>query len=176
MSLPDWFLEALRENGWQVRRMTEDQVPEALRGLLEEHAPVPAGGRRVRAWLQTAGVPIAREPVVACPWAVAEAAYGIAETGGVALGFGPDQPPWISLVPDRLLVLLPAHRVVPDLATLFRKASDLQGAPAWTLIHGPSVTADIEKEIVRGVHGPAEVHLWLVFPDARGMSDLPETS
>ncbi len=174
MSLPDRFLEALRENDWQVRRMAEDQVSEALRRLLEEHAPVPAGGRWVRAWLQVAGVPIAGEPVATCPWAVAEAAYGVAETGGVALGFGPDQPPWISLVPDRLLVLLPAQRVVPDLATLFQRGSELRRVPAWTLIHGPSVTADIEKEIVRGVHGPAEVHLWLVFGDAREMSEFHE--
>jgi L-lactate dehydrogenase complex protein LldG len=34
----------------------------------------------------------------------------------------------------------------------------------WSLISGPSRTADIEKTLVQGAHGPKELFLFLVEP------------
>ncbi len=156
------FLAQLQKNGWQVRRLQQRQTVQELADLLGGQGAVPAGGQRARAWLQQAGVPLAREPRKPYAWGLVEAAYGVAGVGSVVLVFDEHHPRWVSLVPERLLVLLEARRVVPDLETLFRQARELQKAPGWLLLHGPSVTADIEKHLVYGVHGPAEVHLWLL--------------
>lgn len=66
---------------------------------------------------------------------------------------------------DRMLsVLPPVHLVIAHEAPIFR---DLEGflaaAPArlnFSFITGPSRTADIEKKLVLGAHGPKRVVVW----------------
>jgi L-lactate dehydrogenase complex protein LldG len=55
------------------------------------------------------------------------------------------------------------HQVVPDLAAALELIGPaLADASAVTLVTGPSRTADIEQTLIRGVHGPAEVHVVFV--------------
>jgi L-lactate dehydrogenase complex protein LldG len=52
------------------------------------------------------------------------------------------------------------EQLVPDLAAaLERIGPELAQASAVTLVTGPSRTADIEQTLIRGVHGPKDVHV-----------------
>jgi L-lactate dehydrogenase complex protein LldG len=54
-------------------------------------------------------------------------------------------------------------QLVPDLAAaLGRIGPELAQASAVTLVTGPSRTADIEQTLIRGVHGPKDVHVVFV--------------
>ena len=56
-------------------------------------------------------------------------------------------------------------QLVPDLAAaLERIGPELAASSAVTLVTGPSRTADIEQTLIRGVHGPGEVHVVFVQP------------
>jgi L-lactate dehydrogenase complex protein LldG len=55
------------------------------------------------------------------------------------------------------------EQLVPDLAAaLERIGPELAQASAVTLVTGPSRTADIEQTLIRGVHGPKDVHVVFV--------------
>jgi len=47
-------------------------------------------------------------------------------------------------------------------AALTAIAPELLASSAVTLITGPSRTADIEQTLIRGVHGPGDVHVVFV--------------
>ena len=79
----------------------------------------------------------------------------IAERALAAIARRGDDAVWISVVPASILL--------DDLDELLARVptpADLTGA--MVLITGPSRTADIEQILIRGVHGPGEVHVVLV--------------
>lgn len=82
-------------------------------------------------------------------------ALGIAaETGTILLSqLKPDQRS-VSLLPTHHIVILPEIRVVPDVAALFKLWTESGATGNTVMVTGPSRTADIEKELVLGVHGP----------------------
>ena len=93
-----------------------------------------------------------------------EADYGIAATGTLAMIATPERPGSLTLLPPVNVILVNAERILPDLAA----ALEAIGPAAITshrlaLITGPSRTADIEKRIVLGVHGPREIHVAAVW-------------
>ena len=54
-------------------------------------------------------------------------------------------------------------QLVPDLAAALRVIGpELAASSAVTLVTGPSRTADIEQNLIRGVHGPGDVHVVFV--------------
>lgn len=92
--------------------------------------------------------------------------FGIADTGTLVLVSGGEQHRLISLLPSIHLCLIDSQRLVADQLEFFRiikhkyNPLDLL-AYAITLIAGPSQTADIEQTLVRGVHGPLQLHVLL---------------
>lgn len=99
---------------------------------------------------------------------IADAA--IAEIGAIAQCARPFRPRSLSLVPPRHVVFVPADRLLPGLEDLFDGLSS--GAPwaggvdgfaaYFTWITGPSRTADIEKTLTIGIHGPGELTVFLL--------------
>ena len=54
-------------------------------------------------------------------------------------------------------------QLVADLGAALRLIGpELAASSAVTLVTGPSRTADIEQNLIRGVHGPGEVHVVFV--------------
>ncbi len=88
---------------------------------------------------------------------------GVAETGSLLEICYDDADRLVSALPPTHLAYLKSSSIVPtllDIAGTIRRASQ-KGPFSATLISGPSRTADIELTIVRGVHGPHTVKLFL---------------
>ena len=94
---------------------------------------------------------------------------GVAETGGLLVAPGPQEPRLLSLVPPVHLALLRASAIHDTLWSAIRALGWGQAPPPNALmISGPSKTADIEQTLAYGVHGPRRLVVILV-------NDLPGT-
>ncbi len=94
---------------------------------------------------------------------IVEADYAIAATGTLAMIGAPTRPRSLSLIPANNIVLLSAARILPNLAAVLNAVgTETIAARPMVLITGPSRTADIEKRIVIGVHGPKELYVVIV--------------
>jgi len=105
-----------------------------------------------------------RGKLARCDFAVVEADHAIASTATLAMLATPERPGSLTLVPPVNVILVSAERILPDLAAAIAAI----GAAAiashrLTLVTGPSRTADIEKRIVLGVHGPREIHVAAIW-------------
>jgi len=140
-------------------------------GIVNDPAPI------ARA-LELTGVSIIRTAAVAddtarvelrgklarCDFAVVEADYAIAATGTLAMLATPERPGSLTLLPPVNVILVNAERILPDLAMVLATIGPAAIAThRLALVTGPSRTADIEKRIVLGVHGPREIHVAVVW-------------
>jgi len=92
-----------------------------------------------------------------------EAAYGLADPGSVVMVASPSQSRAESLLPDVHVAVITEDRVLPGLAELL---AELEGRlpSGLVIISGPSRSADIEQQLVTGVHGPKEQHVAILPP------------
>jgi len=96
---------------------------------------------------------------------VAEADFAIASTGTLAVVSTASRPSSLTLLPPASLVIVQIDRVMANLAAVLAEMGPAGvAANRLTLITGPSRTADIEKRIVLGVHGPKSLHVIVVWP------------
>jgi L-lactate dehydrogenase complex protein LldG len=103
-----------------------------------------------------------------CDLGIIEAGYGIAATGTLAVTGAPGRPLSLSLLPPVNLILVHASRLLPDLAAAIAELGpETVTRHRVALITGPSRTADIEKMIVVGVHGPKRLYAMIVWPQPR---------
>ncbi len=95
---------------------------------------------------------------------VVGAVAGLADTGSIVLVSGAGRPRSASLVPPTLFAFLRARDIYPDLASWLQAVGShtLRAAANVVVVTGPSRTADIELNLVIGVHGPGEIHVLLV--------------
>ena len=88
---------------------------------------------------------------------------GIAETGGLLLMPGRDEPRLLSLVPPIHIALLRASTIHDSLWSAVQALGWGRSLPPNALlISGPSKTADIEQTLAFGVHGPKRLIVVLV--------------
>jgi L-lactate utilization protein LutC len=108
----------------------------------------------------------ARELRDACATAnvgITSADYALADTGSLVMFSSREEARLISLLPPVHLALVPTERLLTGLDELFTQIPDPAVlSSSMVLITGPSRTADIEQILVRGVHGPGEIHVVLV--------------
>lgn len=88
---------------------------------------------------------------------------GVAETGGLLLEPGPEEPRLLSLVPPIHIALLRASTIQDSFWSAVKALGWGRALPPNALmISGPSKTADIEQTLAYGVHGPKRLIVVLV--------------
>lgn len=125
--------------------------------------------------LQEAGLQVAggdRSAAATAAAGVTGANFALAATGSVVLDSTPEAVRLASTLPEQHFVLLDPGKILPDDGAAVPLLRDLHRRQprnylAW--ITGPSRTADIERVLTIGVHGPRELHILLV----PGISDEP---
>lgn len=93
------------------------------------------------------------------------AEYAIAASGTIAVAASPQHPRGVSLLPPIHIAIIQEAQILPDLAALAeRLRQDYPERPpsGFALITGPSKTADIEQTLSIGVHGPGELHVFVL--------------
>jgi L-lactate dehydrogenase complex protein LldG len=94
---------------------------------------------------------------------ITSADYALGDTGTLVMISSPQEARMISLLPPLHIAILERSRILSGLDELFTvipKPADITSS--MVLITGPSRTGDIEQILVRGVHGPGEIHVIVV--------------
>lgn len=87
----------------------------------------------------------------------------LAATGSLVLSTGEGKYRSTSLLPDLHIAVITPDQLLPDMETwLEREREGFQESSNIVLVTGPSKTADIAQELIKGAHGPREVHIILV--------------
>jgi len=96
---------------------------------------------------------------------VTGANFAIAETGTIALESTDESVRLATTLPTRHFVLLDPKKIVADGQAAIphvRKLHEQSPQTYLAYITGPSRTADIERVLTIGVHGPKELHILLL--------------
>ncbi len=148
--------DCLRNSGVKSIMLNLSDVPE---GSLRED--LKARGYQVSQW----GDEHCAQSVYVTDASVTDCRYGLADSGALLVwsdsGFGRST----TLTVPLHIVLLPATRIVADMIdALPRVRRDAGGLiPSnVVIINGPSKTADIEMNLVTGVHGPKFVQVIVI--------------
>jgi L-lactate dehydrogenase complex protein LldG len=105
-----------------------------------------------------------RESLLRSHAGLSTAQWAVAETGTLALVSRHERHRLSTLLPELHIALLPASRLLATLGDAFVRLEP-NGAPdaaTITFVTGPSRTADIELELIVGVHGPKALHVVIV--------------
>lgn len=106
-----------------------------------------------------------RDRLARADMGIAEAHYAIASTGTLVVLSSTARPSALTLLPPASLAIVQIDRIVPDLAAAVEALGpEVFATHRITMITGPSRTADIEKRIVMGVHGPKSLDVVVVWP------------
>jgi L-lactate dehydrogenase complex protein LldG len=102
-----------------------------------------------------------KEQMARVPVSITGIEYLIADTGTLVALAQPAASRQISLLPEVHMVLATIDQIRPNLSDLLAEIQAKYGASlpgsVITLITGPSRTADIEKVLIKGVHGPTRL-------------------
>jgi len=105
---------------------------------------------------------VTRESAAAAKVGISQMDYAIADTGTLVENATAVERRLVSTLPEIHVALLPTSAIYPDLATAMVLLKPDHEA-YLSLITGPSRTADIERVLTIGVHGPRR--LLAVFVD-----------
>jgi L-lactate dehydrogenase complex protein LldG len=89
----------------------------------------------------------------------------IARTGSILVSGATESGRRLSIYPEKHLVLAYASQLLPDIKdglAYVRQKYNNKIPSMLSLVSGPSRTADIEKTLVMGAHGPQELILFMI--------------
>ncbi|MDQ4141020.1 MAG: LUD domain-containing protein [Bacteroidota bacterium] len=89
----------------------------------------------------------------------------IARTGSIFVSGATESGRRLSIYPEKHLIVAKMTQLVPDIKDglqLIKKKYGSKIPSMISLVSGPSRTADIEKTLVMGAHGPRELVLFLI--------------
>ena len=147
---------------------TPEAVLKAVEEILGGRAAVTSNAAFLKecgvAW--RAGFRDREELKAACaeaPVGITSAPFALASTGTLVMLSNDEEQRLVSLLPPAHIAVIPASCILVNLDELFvRMPFPADITSALVFITGPSRTADIEQILVRGVHGPGEVHVVIV--------------
>ena len=108
---------------------------------------------------------VTREAAAAAKIGISEMDCAIADTGTLVQDATAAGRRLVSTLPEIHVAIVPMDALVPDLPAALARFNPRQ-IPFLSMITGPSRTADIERVLTIGVHGPSR--LVIVFPDEVG--------
>ena len=150
-------LTALSGSVYQSRNVTQDVI--ALLKSRAIHRIHLEPGTLDESLLRAAGIEFTSRTDDQLLAGVTKALCGLADTGSVLVVDGEGSPLQASLLPEIHIAVLRSADILPSLPD----AIDLvRGKNAAVFITGPSRTADIEMTLTIGVHGPKEIHVFIV--------------
>lgn len=98
-----------------------------------------------------------------CDYGISSADFGLADTGSLVMISSREEARLVSLLPPAHIAVVPASKLLTGLDELYSiLPRPAEQTSSMVLITGPSRTADIEQILVRGVHGPGEIHVVIV--------------
>jgi L-lactate dehydrogenase complex protein LldG len=168
------FIEEAEKLGCFVYPVEDEQEAlQKLMGLIEDE-------KQVLAW-DDAHVPIASLSNILSDKEIAIVAHddsaallgitgvdaALAATGSLILRSGTGKYRTTSLLPDKHIAILRSQQIIPDLETWVQQ-EQVTGFGAFkessntTIVSGPSKTADIGQTLIKGAHGPRQVHIILI--------------
>lgn len=104
-----------------------------------------------------------KEACAQADFGITSADYALADTGTLVLLSSGAEARMVSLLPPVHVAVVPASRLLTSLDELLALVPcPAERSSSMVLITGPSRTADIEQILVRGVHGPGDVHVIVV--------------
>ncbi len=104
-----------------------------------------------------------RQACASAAFGITSADYALADTGTLVMLSSPEEARMVSLLPPVHIAVVPRSSILSGLDELLAavpQPGDVTSS--MVLITGPSRTADIEQILVRGVHGPGEIHVVVV--------------
>jgi len=94
---------------------------------------------------------------------ITSADHCLADTGTLVMLSSREEGRLISLLPPIHVAVVGSERILSGLDELLTAVPlPAEQSSSMVLITGPSRTADIEQILVRGVHGPGEIHVVIV--------------
>jgi len=153
------FEASLAELDVPVTRTGAGTFEDTLEGICREPTvgtQLGFEGVSLPGWIDDAPTPATLE---AARTSVTPATLGVADYGSVALPSTPGGAEQLSLFVDLHVPVVRAGDVLPDMrAAVERLGPELRAGGSSILATGPSATADMGA-LVRGAHGPKEVHV-----------------
>ena len=119
--------------------------------------------------------PEVREKTIASYIGITAPQWVIAESGTIIQFTESGQPRSTSLVPSIHIAVFPLKKLLASLTELYALLRKEPPGGSFTLISGPSKTADIEAHMVHGAHGPREMHLLVIDDQMAGYASLKGT-
>ncbi|MGM0591315.1 MAG: LUD domain-containing protein [Halobacteriota archaeon] len=149
------------EVGWT--RTTVERLSTVLDDVCDRPAvgtPLSIPGAELPGWVDTVPTPAGLR---AARTGITPAGIAIADYGSIVIQATPGGTEPVSLFPDRHVAVLGVDDVVPGMADAFSWfAEEFQsGRDTAIIATGPSATADMGA-LVRGAHGPKDVHVVLL--------------
>lgn len=181
---PEQLVEVLQEQCFFIHTQFIESTPERLQTTLNDLIAGYGGGPVIRSgdsrfdtyaltfpddyvWSAAAERAENIRQAEAANIAIVFADYALAESGTVVLESRPDQGRALHFLPAHYIAVIQRDRIVPRstqaMADLNRRheAGETLGS-CLNLISGPSNSADIEMQLVVGVHGPLRATYVLV--------------
>lgn len=161
-SRTEQFITELAAVGGHLTRTSANELTEKVIGLLKSrdvnHIHLEPNVLDENA-LQQAGITVSHASNPATRVGVTKALCGVADTGSVLEADGEGGKIHASLLPELHIAVLHKSDILPSLIDALPLTRQKKST---VVITGPSRTGDIEMSLTIGVHGPSEVHVFLV--------------